>query len=370
MSLPLILIVDDNPENLTVIGELLQPNHAVRVANSGRRALTLAQLKPLPDLILLDVMMPDMDGYDVLRTLRETPEVADIPVVFLTALDSADDEERGLVLGAMDYITKPIRPAILLARVRTQLDLKYARDELRQRHNSLQAEVSRQETEANFIQQVTMHALARLAEAREVDAGQRVLRAQAFVRILGQALQADALMADQVSDQALANWVQAAPLHDLGKMGLPDKVLLKPGPLDSQEWALVKTHARLGAQAIGRADVGAHAPQELLVCAEQMALHHHERWDGAGYPDGLAGADIPLAARVMALADAYDALTSVRVYRPAFSHDQAVDIIRNERGGQFDPAIVAAFERCHAAFAAASQGLSHPAATVLQRPLK
>ena len=350
MTLPLVLIVDDNPENLTVIGELLQPEHAVRAANSGLRAMRLARLEPRPDLILLDVMMPEMDGYEVLQRLRDNPETRDIPVVFLTALNGSDDEERGLLQGAMDYITKPIRPPILLARVRTQLELKQARDLMRNRNHWLEAEVTRRMAENQLIQDVTIHALARLAEIRDNETGNHILRTQAYVRALACRLQRHPRFADRIDDHLVTLLAKSAPLHDIGKVGIPDRVLLKPGKLDAAEWAIMKTHAQLGAEALEHAESDVAHPVEFLQCAKQIARSHHERWDGSGYPDGLAGEAIPLPARLMALADVYDALISQRVYKPPVPHDQAVAMILAERGRHFDPDVVDAFFDCQAEF--------------------
>ena len=343
MSQPLILIVDDNPENLTIIGELLQPAYAVRAANSGSRALRLAKLLPVPDLVLLDVMMPAMDGYEVLKRLRDDPVTAAIPVVFLTALNSAEDEERGLLHGAMDYITKPIRPPILMARVATQIELKNARMVMRDRNQWLEAEVDSRMAETLRIQDVTVHALARLAETRDPETGNHLLRTQAYVRVLALHRQRDPRFAGQIDDRWVDLLVKSAPLHDIGKVGIPDSVLLKPGELDAEEWTVMKTHAQIGADAISRAESDVAQPVPFLQVAKQIARSHHERWDGSGYPDGLAGELIPLAARLMALADVYDALISRRVYKPAFSPDTARQMIVAERGRHFDPTVVDAF---------------------------
>jgi putative two-component system response regulator len=348
VTLPLVLIVDDNPENLTVIGELLQPEHAVRAANSGLRALRLARMTPQPDLILLDVMMPEMDGYAVLQQLRAQPETAHIPVIFLTALNGSDDEERGLVKGAMDYITKPIRPPILLARVRAQLELKQARDQMQGRNQWLEAEVTRRMAENQRIQDVTIHALARLAEIRDNETGNHILRTQEYVRTLARRLQGNPRFAGRIDDRLIALLAKSAPLHDIGKVGIPDRVLLKPGRLDADEWSIMKTHAQLGAEALEQAERDVAHPVEFLQIAKQIARSHHERWDGHGYPDGLVGDAIPLSARLMALADVYDALISQRVYKPPFPHEQAFAMILAERGRHFDPDVVDAFVDCHA----------------------
>ena len=364
--LPLVLIVDDNPENLTVIGELLQPEHAVRAANSGLRALRLARLEPRPDLILLDVMMPEMDGYEVLQLLRAQPETAHIPVIFLTALNGSEDEERGLVKGAMDYITKPIRPPILLARVRTQLELKQARDLMRDRNQGLEAEVTRRMADNQHIQDVTIHALARLAETRDNETGNHILRTQEYVRTLAQRLQRNPRFADRIDDRLVILLAKSAPLHDIGKVGIPDRVLLKPGKLDAEEWAIMKTHAQLGADALDHAERDVAHPLEFLQCAKQIARSHHERWDGSGYPDGLAGEAIPLPARLMALADVYDALISQRVYKPPFPHQQACAMIVAERGRHFDPDVVDAFIDCHAELNAVALRFADDARTLAE----
>jgi putative two-component system response regulator len=338
-----ILIVDDNPENLTVLGELLQTEYRVRAATGGIRALALAVSAPQPDLILLDVMMPDLDGYQVLERLRAAPATRDIPVIFLTALESADFEERGLALGAVDYITKPLRPAIVLARVRTQLELKHARDWLKDQNAALEAEIARRMSENQLVQDVSIHALARLAETRDPETGNHLRRTQEYVRTLGQRLSSHARFADFLTARTVELLAKSAPLHDIGKVGIPDHVLLKPGKLLPPEWELMKTHAQLGAEAIERAERDAEHPVEFLRFAKQIARHHHEQWSGAGYPDGLAGDRIPVAARLMALADVFDALISRRVYKEPMPYAQARDIIAAGRGRHFDPDVVDAF---------------------------
>jgi putative two-component system response regulator len=342
---PTILIVDDTPENLSVLGELLQPAYRVRAANSGRRALQIAQGSPTPDLILLDVMMPDMDGYDVLAELRSTPATLNIPVIFVTAMDGTEEEERGLDHGAVDYITKPIRPSIVLARVRTQLELKQARDILRDQNTYLEAEVARRMGENQLIQEVSIHALARLAETRDPETGKHLRRTQEYVLTLAKALREHPRFASYLDERTINAVAQSAPLHDIGKVGIPDHILLKPGKLTPEEWEIMKTHAELGSKAIAQAETDAEKPVEFLAIAKLIARSHHEKWDGSGYPDALVGDDIPIAARLMALADVFDALTCKRVYKPAFSFDDAYRIINNGKGTHFDPDIVDAFVR-------------------------
>lgn len=347
---PTILIVDDTPENLSVLGELLQPSFRVRAANSGRRALQIAMTAPMPDLILLDVMMPEMDGYQVLTELKASAITRRIPVIFVTAMDGTADEERGLDLGAVDYITKPIRPSIVLARVRTQLELKAARDILSDQNTFLESEVTRRMHENQLIQQVSIHALARLAETRDPETGKHLRRTQEYVLTLAQSLRDHPRFSHYLDQKTIDALVQSAPLHDIGKVGIPDHILLKPGKLTPEEWTVMKTHAELGCNAIAQAEADADKPVEFLAMAKLIARSHHEKWDGSGYPDGLSGEAIPIAARLMALADVFDALSCKRVYKAAFSFDDAYRIIVDGKGVHFDPDVVEAFIRDYDTF--------------------
>ncbi|MDO9227435.1 MAG: two-component system response regulator [Pseudomonadota bacterium] len=338
-----LLLVDDTPENLSVLADLLAPWYRVLVANSGPRALRLAMSEPRPDLILLDVMMPGMDGYSVLARLRETPGCADVPVIFVTAMTAVEDEQRGFDLGAVDYISKPIRPPIVLARVRAQLELKEARDWLKNKNEVLEAEVAARLSEILLIQDVSIHALARLAETRDSETGNHIHRTQSYVRALATHLRAHPRFAARLSGECIEQLAKSAPLHDIGKVGVPDHILLKPGKLTPDEWTIMKTHALLGFDAIEQAERDAVKPVAFLATAKEIARWHHEKWDGSGYPDGLTGDAIPISARLMALADVFDALISRRVYKPAMSHEQAREIIVGERGRHFDPDVVDAF---------------------------
>jgi putative two-component system response regulator len=343
MSKPLVLAVDDHAENLTLVGDLLAPHYSVRVANSGERALALALKQPQPDIILLDVMMPGMDGYEVMRRLRDNRLTSDIPVLFLTAMDTTEDETRGLELGAVDYLTKPLRPAILLARIRAHLELKVARDKLRRQNTDLEREIARRMQENLAVQEVGIHALARLAETRDPETGNHLLRTKEYVRLLGNLLKQLPKYAAVLDDRTISLVARSAPLHDIGKVGIPDHVLLKPGKLLPHEWAIMKTHAALGAEAIDRAEHDAHQPVDFLAYAKEIAHYHHERWDGSGYPDGLAGDAIPVAARLMALADVFDALICRRVYKEPMGFEQARAIMASERGKHFDPDMLDVF---------------------------
>jgi putative two-component system response regulator len=343
VSTPTVLIVDDTPENLVVLSELLQPLYTVRAATSGERALRVARSTPRPDIVLLDVMMPNMDGYQVFDQLRADASTRDIPVIFVTAMDSVDAEMRGLEAGAVDYITKPIIPSIVLARVHTQLELKQARDWLRDKNAFLEIEVSRRMAENELIQEVGIRALAHLAETRDPETGNHILRTQAYVQEIANGLLQAGISTGIVDERYVRLLARSAPLHDIGKVGIPDAILQKSGPLTDAEWSVMKTHAKLGSDAIELAERDAVQPVEFLTLAKEIAHWHHERWDGAGYPDGLAGASIPLSARVMALADVFDALISPRVYKKPITQEAARDIIAAGRGAHFDPDIVDIF---------------------------
>lgn len=354
-SVATLLVVDDTPENLTVLAELLAPTYRVLVANSGPRALRLAQSEPRPDLILLDVMMPDMDGYGVLARLKENPATADVPVIFVTAMTAMEEEQRGFDLGAVDYITKPIRPPIVLARVRAQLELKEARDWLKNKNEVLEAEVAARLGEILLIQDVSIHALARLAETRDPETGNHIHRTQSYVQVLATHLRPHPRFSTLLSADYIDQLAKSAPLHDIGKVGIPDHILLKPGKLTAAEWAIMKTHARLGSEAIEQAERDAVQPVVFLAIAKEIAHWHHEKWDGSGYPDGLAGDAIPVPARLMALADVFDALISRRVYKPPMPYEQAREIIVGDRGRHFDPDVVDAFLAVYDEFVAIAE---------------
>ena len=338
-----ILIVDDDPDNLFVLNELLAAQYRVLAAISGETALRVALGTPRPDLILLDVMMPGLDGYAVLSRLRANPVTRDIPVVFLTALSDASDEERGLSQGASDYITKPLKPAVVLARVRCQLEAKLAREWLNDRNAALEAEVARRMAENDLTQRVTIRALAHLAEARDPETGNHILRTQSYMKRLAIGLRDHPRFAALISDRYIKLLTMSAPLHDIGKVGIPDHVLLKPGKLTAEEWVVMKTHAQCGSNAIEQAERDVDAPLEFLTLAKEIAHWHHEKWNGSGYPDGLAGDAIPLSARLMAVADVFDALISKRVYKDAMTTAEARRLLEEGRGQHFDPDVIDAF---------------------------
>ncbi len=338
-----VLVVDDTPDNLSLMSDLLRTDYKVKLAPSGERALQIVAGDSKPDLILLDIMMPDMDGYEVLRRLQFNPDTEDIPVIFLTAMSAADDESVGLELGAVDYITKPINPAIVMARVRNHLQLKRARDFLAQHNHFLEQEVANRTRAMAELQDATIRAMASLAETRDNETGNHIRRTQHYMEALARDLQNHPRFKDELTDAAIETIFKSAPLHDIGKVGIPDRILLKPGKLTPEEFEIMKTHTTLGRDAIIAAETGTTQDNPFFRYAKEIAYSHQEKWDGSGYPEGLVGNTIPLSARLMAVADVYDALISERVYKPSYSHEQAVKIIRDGRGNHFDPDMVDAF---------------------------
>ncbi len=340
---PTVLVVDDTPDNLALMSELLGERYRVKVANSGERALKAAQSDPVPDLVLLDIMMPGMDGYEVCRQLKASAATQGIPVIFLTARADTEDERKGFELGAVDYITKPVSPPIVQARVHTHLALKATADFLRDKSAYLEREVALRTLEVQAIQDVTIMAMASLAETRDDETGNHIRRTQLYVKALAERLRTHPRFEAVLNSHMIELLYKSAPLHDIGKIGVSDAILLKPGKLTDSEFETIKQHTVLGRKAIEGAERRLGMRVRFLNVAKDMACSHHERWDGAGYPMGLAGDAIPVPARLMAVADVYDAVISHRVYKTAGTHEQACGSIVKGRGTQFDPDVVDAF---------------------------
>ncbi len=353
-----ILVVDDTPDNLKLMSGLLRDDYKVKLATSGNSALEIAQSEFPPDLILLDIMMPEMDGYTVCLHLKANPKTKHIPVIFLTAKNEAADETKGFEFGAVDYITKPITPQIVLSRVKAHLAAKKMQDMLRDENSNmkkiqdflsdqnsfLEKEVAKRTIEINAIQDVTIHAMASLAETRDSDTGNHIRRTQQYVKILAEKISSNPRLAHfLVDDKMIEMLFKSAPLHDIGKVGIPDKILLKPGKFTDEEFEIMKTHTTLGRNAILQAEKELGLEVPFLKFAKEIAYYHQEKWDGSGYPIGLAGNDIPISARLMAVADVYDALISCRVYKVGMPHEQAVQIISEGKNTHFDPDMVDAF---------------------------
>jgi putative two-component system response regulator len=339
-----LLVVDDTPDNLALMSALLKDQYKVKLANSGERCLKIADADTPPDLILLDVMMPEMDGYEACRRLKANIRTRDIPIIFLTAKSEIDDETKGLELGAVDYITKPISPPIVLARIKTHLSMKSMQDFLRDQNKFLEAEVMKRTAEVLAIQDVTIHAMASLAETRDSDTGNHIRRTQHYVKVLAEKLRFNPRFAHFLNDDKIIEILfKSAPLHDIGKIGIPDRILLKPGRFEPAEFEIMKTHATLGRDAILQAERELGIEMPFLKYAKEIAYGHQEKWDGSGYPQGLTGDAIPIAARIMAVADVYDALISRRVYKQGIPHEKAVQMISDGKGSHFDPDMVDAF---------------------------
>jgi putative two-component system response regulator len=345
-----ILVIDDTPTNLSLLNQLLRTHYRVKLANGGARGLELAA-SALPDLILLDIMMPDMDGYEVCKRLKATPETAGIPVIFLTAKVGAEDEELGLALGAVDFIHKPIAPSVVLARVRTHLQIRTWQTFLEDKSAWLQSEVERRVNEVLRLQEASIRVMVSLAEFRDECTGNHIRRTQDYVRLLAEYLSKQERDRAFLTVEQIDQIAKAAPLHDIGKIAIPDHILLKPGKHTPEEFEIMKTHSVKGEGMLLRSQRELGEENLMLLYAGQIARSHHERWDGGGYPDQLAGEAIPLPARLMAVADVYDALRSRRPYKRAFNHAEAVDILLEGRGKHFDPLLIDAFVALEGVFA-------------------
>jgi len=331
-----ILIVDDQPSNLQVLGKRLQiENYSIMAAMNGKIALEMVD-EHKPDLILLDIMMPEMSGFEVCERLKKNPETQSIPVIFLTAKTAPEDIVKGFNLGAVDYVSKPFNYAELLSRINTHTELKRlqnnlelavadrtkklydALDELKLIHNQLRG--------AHYE---TIKRLARAADFRDNETGMHILRMSHYAHILGKGM--------GMNDDECEQLKHASAVHDIGKIGIPDGILLKPGKLDKEEFEIMKTHSAIGAQLLAGID------SDLCNLAEKIALTHHEKWNGKGYPNGISGTDIPLEGRIAAVSDVFDALTSVRPYKKAWPVDDAFQLLILEKGQHFDPEIVDLF---------------------------
>ena len=319
---PVVLLVDDTPFNIDVLRGVLSQAYTLKVATNGEKALALANSHPQPELVLLDVMMPGMDGYEVCRRLKLADNTRNIPVVFVTSMSEVEDERKGFESGGVDYITKPVSPPLVQARVATHLRL-YAHE----RHLTELVQARTRELEATRLE--IIRRLGRAAEFKDDETGQHVIRMSHYTRILAEAAGMSAIDVDMLFN--------AAPMHDIGKIGIPEAILLKPGKLDDEEWKTMRKHPAIGAGIIGR-----HA-HPLLNTARIVALTHHEKWNGSGYPRGLAGEQIPLEGRIVAIADVFDALTSERPYKKAWPVEDATALLQRDAGSHFDPRLVQLF---------------------------
>ena len=335
-----ILVVDDSVENREVMKGLLERDHTVYLTKNGEQGVQLA-VKRKPDIILMDVMMPVMDGYEACRVLKTDEATRDTPIIFLTSMDDAEDEAKGLAMGAVDYITKPV--PILKARIKNHLELKESRDFLKRQNEVLEEKVVERTRQLEELHDVAMVAMGSLAETRDPETGNHIRRTQNYVKLLANQLKDHPRFRDFLTPEVITSLYKSAPLHDIGKVGVPDNILLKPGKLTPEEFELIKLHTSYGKDAIAAAEKSMTCSDNFLIFAEEIAYSHHEKWDGSGYPEGQKGDEIPISARLMAVADVYDALISRRVYKPPYPHEKAVAIITEGRGVHFDPDMVDAF---------------------------
>ena len=317
-----VLIVDDTPENIDILVGILKDRYELKVATSGKAALEILAEKRKPDIVLLDIMMPEIDGYQVCQIIKADPATKKIPVIFITAMNDEEDETRGFAYGAADYITKPISPPIVLARVATQLNLYDQKKHLEKLVEERTAEIY--DTRLEIVQRLGI-----AAEYKDNETGQHILRMSQYCQLVGREY--------GLSQEEQTLLLNASPMHDVGKIGIPDRILLKPGKLDAEEWEIMKTHTTIGGLIIG------DHPSELLQTAKLIALSHHERWDGTGYPAGLKGDRIPIYGRIAAIADVFDALTSERPYKHAWTAEETVKEIKLGSGTHFDPKVLDAF---------------------------
>lgn len=352
---PHVLVLDDQKVNLQSLVELLSDSYYVHPFIEADAFLRYIESEKAADVILLDIVMPGKDGYEICRILRTMPQAEDIPIIFLTGLDNQGDEERGLELGALDYITKPFSPGIVRARVRNHSSLSRAMRVIQEQNKFLDhriaertADLARKNVELTLrteeiyrTQSATVNALCNLSELRDNETGKHIVRTATFVRELALALkEKNSSYSEVLTDDMIDDLFRSAPLHDIGKVAIPDHILLKPGKLDTDEFEIMKTHARHGGYALEQAEQSLGSSNSFLRTAIDIANCHHEKWNGSGYPQGLSGKDIPLSARIMAIADVYDALTCKRVYKPSMSHEKATEIMLQGRGTHFDPDLI------------------------------
>ncbi|WP_321495520.1 two-component system response regulator [uncultured Desulfobacter sp.] len=325
---PEVLVVDDEPGNLELLRQILQDKYEMSFATDGQKALTVAQ-KAKPDIVLLDVMMPEMDGLEVCRRLKNNPVTAKIPVIFVTAMGDVDNEEKGFEAGGVDYITKPVSAPIVHARIRLHLELYNQNRVLEERVEQRTRQLRHAYETIKNLSLDTIYRLARAAEFKDEDTGAHILRMSNYSAAVARKM--------GFEEKTVESILYAAPLHDIGKIGTPDRILLKPGKLDAAEWEIMKQHTINGGIILEGSEKG------FIKLGEIIALTHHERWDGTGYPKGLKGNAIPKIARIIAIADVFDALTTKRPYKEAFPIEKSFAIIKEGRGSQFDPAVVDAF---------------------------
>lgn len=353
---PEVMIVDDEAINLSVLTKILTPHYDVRAFKSGIDALSALQTSLHPDIVLLDINMPDMNGWEVIDRMHANDKLAQIPVIFITSLDATLDEETGFRHGAVDYIIKPLKPALILARIKSHLELKRSKDKLKDQNAWLEAEVNRRMYENQLVFDITLDIVTQLVETRDEETANHILRTRSYMEILVRRLKHFPKYSLLIDEAYIERVVKACPLHDIGKVGIPDQLLLKPGKLTPEEFEIVKEHSRIGYNSMKSAlensvlndlirSSGNSSANDFFKEAMNITLYHHESYNGSGYPEGLEGEDIPLSARMMKVVDAFDALSNKRVYKQAWSFEETFKYLREQAGIQFDPDCVLAFEQ-------------------------
>jgi putative two-component system response regulator len=335
-----VLLVDDEPSNLRLLQMLLKAEgYATLLAGNGAEALALTE-KQMPDIILLDIMMPEMDGFEVARRLKSSPDTRNIPIIMVTALNDRGSRLKALEIGAEEFLTKPFDRAELSIRVKNLLRLKEYADFLAEHNHRLEDQVAARTAQLSESYREAIYIMTSAAEHKDEDTGLHVTRISYYCRVLAEYMGMDTEFVDHI--------FYASPMHDIGKIGIPDHILLKPGSFLPDEWTIMKTHSELGEKILSRGN------SPYLRMGAEIALNHHERWDGGGYPVGKRGEEIPLSARMMNIADQYDALRSKRPYKPAFDHDKAMLIITKGDGRtlpeHFDSMVLSAFKECSETF--------------------
>lgn len=349
-----VLVAHSSQKILASISEILKDTYIVKLAGNSQSCINIATSETPPDLILLDISTPNNKGFEVCRHLKTDTRSQDIPIIFLTEKNSIHDINEGLRLGAADFISKPVCPPIVLARIKTQIENKCAADFLRNNAAYLERELSRRIHEVCTIQDIATLAIVSLTEERDCETNNHIRRIQNYVKALAEQLKSNPRFSDYLTDKTINQLYKFSALHDIGKAAIPDHILLHPGLLNREEFEIMKTHTNLGWYAIHHAEQALGTDPALLSIAKEIILCHHERWDGSGYPEGRSGEDIPIAARLMAVADVYDGLISRKIYKASIPHGEAVETINANKGILFDPDIVDAFVEIQDEFRAIS----------------
>lgn len=345
-----IMVVDDLPSNLKLMQKKLQiQGYQVQTFSNAKMALTTAP-EWQPDLILLDINMPEMNGFEVCERLKANETLKDIPVIFISGLSETSGKVKAFSMGGVDYVTKPFQFEEVFARVETHLRLRRLQLELVRYNLHLEDLVTEKVREISDSQLTTIRALTKLAESRDDDTGHHIERTQIFCKVLAEKMRENPRYGGKINDSYVENLYHASPLHDIGKVGILDNILLKPGKLTQEEFEIMKTHTVIGANTLQTAR-SKYPNNPFINMGIAIARSHHEKWNGSGYPDGLAGEDIPLSARIMAVSDVYDALRSKRPYKPAFTHEKSCEIIMEGSDWHFDPAVTNVFKAVEAKFA-------------------